>query len=129
MKQIIRPETIAKPGGDYSHGVMVQPGRLLFIAGQTAVDADGAIVGGRDPYAQAQKVYENIGAILSAAGGTFDDIVKITTFITDISYRAKVNEVRRQFLKKDFPASTLVVVMGLAREEFLVEVVAIACLE
>jgi enamine deaminase RidA (YjgF/YER057c/UK114 family) len=107
---------------------MVRPGRFLFIAGQTAVDADGAIVGGGDPYAQAKKAYENIGAILSAAGGTFEDIVKITTFITDISCREQVNEARRQFLQKDFPASTLVVVKGLAREEFLVEVEAIACL-
>jgi enamine deaminase RidA (YjgF/YER057c/UK114 family) len=129
MKRIIQPSIMSKPGGDYSHGVLVKPGQLLFIAGQTAVGADGIIVGIGDPSAQAKKVYENIEAILSEAGGTFDDLVKLTTFITDISYREKVNEVRRRYLKKDFPASTLVVVKGLAREEFLVEVEAIACIE
>ena len=129
MKTIIQPPTVAKPGGNYSQGVLVKPGRLLFIAGQTAVDSAGAIVGIGDAYAQAQQVYKNIAAILAEAGGTFADIVKLTTFITDIAYRGKVNEVRSQYLKQDFPASTLVVVKGLAREDYLVEVEAIACLE
>jgi 2-iminobutanoate/2-iminopropanoate deaminase len=129
MKTILRPQKLAKPGGNYSHGVLVKPGRLLFIAGQTAVDSSGTIVGIGDAYAQSKQVYENIGAILSEAGGTFADIVKITTYITDIAYRVKVHEVRSQYLQKDFPASTLVVVKGLARQDFLVEVEAIACLE
>ena len=126
-KQIILPQKIAKPRGNYSHGVAISPARLLFIAGQTAVDSSGNIVGIGDASRQAKQVYENIGAILTDAGMTFSDIVKITTYVTDVSYREKVNEVRIQDLKKDFPASTLVVVKGLAREEFMVEVEAIAC--
>jgi 2-iminobutanoate/2-iminopropanoate deaminase len=129
MKKIILPETVGKPRGNYSHGVLVKPGKLLFIAGQTAVNAAGDIVGISDPYVQAKQIYENIKAILTDAGGTFADIVKLNTFITDSSYRERVNEVRSQYLKKDFPASTLVVVKGLAREEFLVEVEAVACIE
>ena len=129
MKKIILPPSIAKPGGNYSHGVSIGPGRLLFIAGQTATGPDGSIVGIGDPYAQARQVYQNMEAVLSEAGGTFDDVVKITTFITDISYREQVNKARSQFFRKDFPASTLVVVKGLARAEFLVEVEAIACIE
>lgn len=129
MKKIILPPGISPPRGNYSHGILVSPGRFLFIAGQTAVGPDGKVVGIGDIYAQAKRAYENIGAILSEARMTFADIVKITTYITDISYREKVNEVRSHYLKKDFPASTLVVVKGLAREEFLVEVEAIASTE
>jgi enamine deaminase RidA (YjgF/YER057c/UK114 family) len=86
-------------------------------------------VGVGDAFAQARQAYENIGAILSDAGMTFADIVKMTTYITDRSFREKVNEVRRHYLKKDFPANTLVVVKGLAREEYLVEIEAIAWAE
>ncbi len=126
MKKIIKPQALSEPRGNYSHGVLVKPAYLLFIAGQTAVDQKGDIVGIGDAYAQANQVYKNIGAILSEAGMTFSDIVKITTYITDISFREKVNEVRSRYFKEDFPASTLLVVNGLARKDFLVEVEAIA---
>jgi len=126
MKKIILPPSMSLPQGNYSHGIVVSPGRLLFIAGQTAVGPDGNIVGVGDAFAQARQAYENIGAILSDAGMTFADIVKMTTYITDISFREKVNEVRRHYLRKDFPANTLLVVKGLAREEYLVEIEAIA---
>ena len=129
MKKIILPPGISPPKGNYSHGIVVSPGRLLFIAGQTAVAPDGNMVGVGDAYAQAKQAYENIGAILSDAGMTFADIVKMTTYITDISFREKVNEVRRHYFKKEFPANTLVVVKGLAREEYLVEIEAIAWAE
>jgi reactive intermediate/imine deaminase len=129
MKKIILPQAISSPRGNYSHGIVVSPGRLLFIAGQTAVGKDGNIVGIGDAFAQAKQVYENIGEILADAEMTFADIVKMTTYITDISFKEKVNEVRRQYLKKDFPANTLVVVKGLAEEEYLIEIEAIACTE
>jgi len=128
MKTILQPQKVAKPRGNYSHGVLVKPGNLLFIAGQTAIGPDGTIVGRGDPYAQAKQVFENMAAVLSEADGDFNDIVKITTYITDISYRVKVNEARKEYFQKDFPASTLVVVKGLADAEFLVEVEAIACI-
>jgi enamine deaminase RidA (YjgF/YER057c/UK114 family) len=129
VKKVILPSTISPPRGNYSHGIMVSPGRLLFIAGQTAVGQDGIIVGIGDAYAQAKQVYENIGTILTDAVMTYTDIVKMTTYITDISFKEKVNEVRRQFLKKDFPVNTLVVVKGLAEEEYLVEIEAMAWTE
>jgi len=129
MKRILRPSNVSPPRGNYSHGIVVSPTRLLFIAGQTAVGPDGNITGIGDAYAQARQAYENIAAILSDAGMTYADVVKMTTYITDISYREKVNEARSHYLKKDFPTSTLVVVKGLAREEFLVEVEAIASSE
>lgn len=129
MKEIILPQKLSKPRGRYSHGVLVKPGYLLFIAGQTALDSNGNVVGVGDVYTQTKKIYENIETILSEAGGTFPDIVKTITFMTDISFKEKVNEIQNQYFKKDFPASTLVVVKSLAREEFLVEVEAIACIE
>ncbi len=126
-KKIVRPQKMSPPGGNYSHGIVVSPRRLLFIAGQTAVDPGGNIVGVGDAHIQAKQVYENIETVLSDAGMRFSDLVKITTYITDVSYRESVNKVRSQYIQKDFPASTLVVVKGLARKEFLVEVEAIAC--
>jgi len=63
---------------------------------------DGTIVGIGDPYMQAKQVFENMAAVLSEAGGDFNDIVKITTYITDISYRVKVNEARKEYFHKDF---------------------------
>ena len=129
MKKIILPKKLSKPRGNYSPGVLVKPGHLLFIAGQTALDSNGEIVGIGDVSAQTKQIFENIGMILSEAGGTFTDIVKITRFITDESFRKKVNEIQIQYLKKDFPASTGLVVKGLFRKEFLVEIEAIACIQ
>jgi len=129
MKQIILPKKLSKPRGNYSHGVLVKPGHLLFIAGQTALDSKGDVVGIGDVSAQTKQIFQNIGAILSEAGGTFTDIVKITRFMTDESFRKKVNEIQIQYLNKDFPASTGVIVKGLSRKEFLVEIEAIACIQ
>ena len=128
MKKIIQPRALATPK-NYSPGVLVKPGHLLFIAGQTALDADGEVVGIGDVAAQTKQVYENIGLILSQAGGTFSDIVKITRYMTDVSFKDEINRIQRQYLKKDFPASTGIVVKGLVRKEFLVEIEAIACIE
>jgi enamine deaminase RidA (YjgF/YER057c/UK114 family) len=80
MKKILLPKGVAKPRGNYSHGVLVKPGYLLFIAGQTAIGPDGTIVGVGNPYVQAKQVFENMAAVLSEAGGDFNDIVKITTY-------------------------------------------------
>ena len=101
---------------------------MLFIAGQTAVDGKGNIVGKGDVERQARQVLENIKAILKEAGGSFEDIVKTTTYIIDIKYREGLNRVPRDYFKKAPPASTLVVVKGLARREYLVEIEAIAVL-
>mgnify|MGYP001383974188 CR=1 FL=1 len=60
MKTILQPQKMSKPSGNYSHGVLVKPGTLLFIAGQTAIGPDGTIVGIGDPYAQAKQVFETL---------------------------------------------------------------------
>jgi reactive intermediate/imine deaminase len=125
MKKILNPEKVHRRP-NYNQGILVTPGKLLFIAGQTAVDSKGNIVGKDNIEAQAKQVYENIKAILDEAGGTFDDIVKTTIYITDIKNREGLHKVRKKYFTGDQATSTLLVIKGLAREEFLMEIEAIA---
>jgi enamine deaminase RidA (YjgF/YER057c/UK114 family) len=113
--------------GDFYQGVIVNGGRLLYLAGQVANNPDGSVAGVGDWKRQAEKVYENIGHILKAAGATPGGAVKETTWVLDIeSWRRNAPPVRRAFYNGDHPASTLVEIPGLARPEFLVEIEVIA---
>lgn len=114
-------------GGDFYQGVMVNGGRLLYLAGQVANNPDGSIAGVGDLRGQAEKVYDNIGHILRAAGATPASAVKETTWVLDIeAWRQAGAPVRRAFYQGDFPASTLVGIQALARPEFQVEIELIA---
>jgi reactive intermediate/imine deaminase len=104
----------------YSH--VVKAGTTVYVAGQVARDANGNLVGPGDITAQATQVFNNLGIALEAAGATFANVVKITVFLTDPRFREAVGKVRAQYLKDPVPASTLVVVAGLAEPEFLVEI-------
>ena len=128
QKTILQPDTVAKPVGTYSHAVKVSGDTLLFIAGQTSVDAKGEIVGKGDMRAQVRQVHENLKAILEAAGATFDNVVKTTTFVTDVEEYRKHADIRREYLKDYLPPSTLVGITRLARPEFMVEIEATAVL-
>lgn len=128
MKKVIQPKKLSDPRPRYSQAILAKPGRLLFIAGQTAVDEKGNIVGKGDIEKQATQVLENIKTVLKEAGGSFEDLVMTTTYITDIKYREGLNRVRRSYYKKSPPTSTLVVVKGLAHKDYLVEIAAIAVL-
>jgi len=101
---------------------------LLFIAGQTASDKDGNVVGKGDIEAQTRQVFKNLTAVLQEAGGTLDNIVMTTTYIVDRQYREGYNRVRKDQYKKDPPTSTLVIVKGLAHEDYLIEIAGIAVL-
>ena len=127
-KKIIAPEKLSKPLGIYSEAVIAEGKRLLFISGMTARDKDGNIVGKGDMKAQTRQALENIKAILETVGATFDQIVKVTVFITDMSRFKEIHEVRAQYFKKDYPASTMVQVSGLVSPELLIEIEAIAVL-
>jgi 2-iminobutanoate/2-iminopropanoate deaminase len=124
----IQPKGLSDPRPRYSQGILAEGGRLLFIAGQTASDAQGNVVGKGDIKAQTRQVFENIKAVLEAAGGSFDNMVMTTTYITDRKYREGYNEVRRDVYKKDPPTSTLVIVSGLANEDYMIEIAGIAVL-
>jgi 2-iminobutanoate/2-iminopropanoate deaminase len=126
--QTIQPKPLNDPRPRYSQGILTQGGKVLFIAGQTASDKDGNVVGKGDIKAQTRQVFDNIKAVLEAAGGSLDNLVMTTTYITDRQYREGYNEVRRGMYKKDPPTSTLVIVRGLANEDYLIEIAGIAVL-
>ena len=127
--RIYNPKTIDAPTG-YSHVAEVLRGRLVFIAGQIAKNAEGEVVGKNDYRAQAEQVFRNIQLALESAGATFDDVVKLTYYLRDASHLPEVRAVRDRYVNtKNPPASTAVEVSGLASPEFLLEVEAIASVE
>ena len=124
-KQIINPPKMAKPTG-YSYAVK-KSGTPVFISGQVALDAEGKLVGEGDPAAQTEQIFRNLTSVVEAAGGTLDDIVKITIFVTDPSYRPAVAAARLKWFKEgEWPASTYLVVSALAVPTMLVEIEAVA---
>lgn len=124
----INPPTLAHPTG-YTHVVEATGARTVYISGQVALDSSGNIVGLGDMHAQAQQVFENLHSALQAVGAGFRDVVKLTYFVVDMTQLPVVREVRDQFIHPEqLPASTAVEIRRLAREEFLLEVEAIAAL-
>ena len=119
-----RVEGQAEPISHYTDAV--QAGELLFVSGVVPVDADGQLVVGDDVVAQARAVFENMRAILAAAGCSFSDVVKVTLFLTDIDDRPLINPVRQEVFGETRPASTLVEVSALAIPGARIEVEAVA---
>ncbi len=114
------------PAG-YSHVVEVKGGRTLYVAGQVALDKSGNLVGRGDFRAQTQQVFENIRSRLEEVGASFKDVVKLNYYVTETSDLPALREVRDSFVNREQPpASTLVAVKRLVREEFMIEVEAIA---
>ena len=129
-KVIVNPPWLPKPSG-YSHGIEAQ-GRMLFVAGQTALDADGRIASAGDLVGQFRHALANVGAVVGARGGTLRDLVKVTFYVVDKrEYRAKAREigqVYREMMEGHWPATTLVEVRGLWDDDALIEIDAIAVL-
>jgi reactive intermediate/imine deaminase len=124
----INPPSLSTPTG-YTHVVAPAGGRLLFIAGQVAADKAGNVVGQGDFRAQTKQVFENLKAAVEAGGGTMADIAKINVYVKDMSQLQAMREVRQQYFASNPPASTLVQVVRLAREEYLIEIEALAMVE
>ncbi len=129
--EILEPQGVAKPQGMYNHAISVGPGKLLFISGQVSIDDEGALVGLNDFNAQLDQVYANLGHILKSAGTGFDHVVKLTTYLTRTqdmkTYYEKRSEIYAEIYSDGrYPTNTLVVIEQLAREEWLVEIEAIA---
>lgn len=123
-----KPDGLA-PANGYSHVVIAKPGKLVFISGQVANDKQGKLVGKDDLKAQAVQVFENLKAALSAAGATFDDVVKITWYVKGYKteYLPILREVRNSYVNKERPpASTLVGVAALFQDDYMLEVDAVA---
>ena len=125
-REVLNPATVAPPIGDYAQAV--RAGSLLFVAGQLALDRSGRLVGAGDFAAQARQALENLAAIVAAAGATLDDVVKLNIYLTDMNDRPTFAAVRREFFRRDFPASTLVEVTKLALPEAKIELEAVVLL-
>nr|WP_249732298.1 RidA family protein [Roseococcus sp. SDR] len=114
----------------YSHVAVASGARTIYLAGQVPADAEGRLVGGTDLEAQATQVMENIGTALAAAGASFADVVKITTYVVDYKpeHRALISAVRAKFFgdRAAPPASTLLGVAALASPDWLIEIEAVA---
>jgi 2-iminobutanoate/2-iminopropanoate deaminase len=127
-----RPRFVNPPGMPASRGytqlVEVPSGaRMLFLSGQVALDSTGALVGAGDFRAQAQQIFRNLGAGLAAGCADFADVVKLTYYLRDVTQVPVLRQVRDQFVNTAAPpASTLVEVRRLARDDLLLEVEAVA---
>jgi enamine deaminase RidA (YjgF/YER057c/UK114 family) len=129
-KRFVNPPGL-KPLGMYSNTACGK-GTMVFIAGQVAVDAEGKIVGRGDYEAQAVQVFENLKLALSAAGATFQDVLKLTIFIRNYTPEARkaVMGVRGRYISHTSPpAATMIGIDRLVEEELLVEVEAVAVVD
>ena len=129
----LNPDTLAKPGGRYSHVMRVRASEFLFIAGQLATDKAGVLVGQDDFEAQCAQAFANIGAALEAAGAGWKNVVQFTTYVVHSQDIQKLRNFRSREFPKMFPdgaypPNTLLVVDRLAQEPCLIEVQTIAAL-
>ncbi|MFD7603046.1 RidA family protein [Streptomyces mirabilis] len=125
LTRIPAPDGVA-PAAAYSH-VVLGTGRFVAVSGQLALDEDGELVGAGDAAAQARQVFENLRRCLAAAGATFDDVVKLTFFVTDMAHMPAVRAARDAHIPPDrLPAASAVQVAALVRPEFLMEIEAYA---
>lgn len=126
--RFLNPDGVHKPVG-YSHVAEVVSGRLIYVAGQVAVDPSGKIVGEGDIAAQTRQVFENLKANLAAVNADFGALIKLTYFALDPAGIPAIRQIRDEYVDTQSPpTSTLVIVKGLARPEFLVEIEAVAVL-
>jgi len=126
--KIHNPPQVA-PGTGYSHGIELPPQtRLLYLAGQLGMTPDGKFAGGPGDFrAQAAQAFENLKLGLAAAGASFDHVVKVTVYFTDMANLQTYFEVRDRYVNtKAPPASTAVQISKLARDGALFEIEAIA---
>jgi enamine deaminase RidA (YjgF/YER057c/UK114 family) len=126
--QFINPSGLSKPNG-YTHVVIVQPERLVYVSGQVAWNPSSEIQGKDDLRAQVTQVMENLKTALATAGASLQNVIKLNYYVVNLNPDkvSVIREVRKKYLSAEHPpASTLVGVTALAREEFLIEVEAVA---
>lgn len=127
MRKEIRIDELNQPISHYTDAV--QFGDLLFISGMAPVDGNATVVGGDDVAAQTRQVFLNMAKILKIAGAGFEDVLKVTVYLTDINDRAKINPIRQEFFGKHRPASTLIGINELAIPGMKVEIEAVVGLK
>ena len=124
------PDLLTPKNYPFSWGIRVQSGELLFVSGQVSVDIDRNVIGPGDITAQTKQVFANMGLVLSEAGATFSDIVELTTYLVGRDNLEKHVAVANELFPSLFPdgiypANNMLIIDGLYREEFLLEVTAI----
>jgi enamine deaminase RidA (YjgF/YER057c/UK114 family) len=111
----------------YSQGIKVSHSEsVLFLSGQVAYTPDGGVAHRGDFKAQARGAYQAIKALVECQGGTLANVVKITTYVTDMRYRTDLAPIREEFFGRKGPASTLVEISALAHPDWMIEIEAIA---
>ena len=133
QRTVVTSDDAPKPLGAYSVGMSANARQLLYVAGQVSVDAGGNLVGDGDVASQTRQVFRNIGHVLAAAGAGFSNVVEFTSYVVGRDSVAGFIEGRTQLFPEifpdgDYPPNTLLVIEGLVRPEFLVEVKAVAAL-
>jgi reactive intermediate/imine deaminase len=125
-KRFLSPDTLSAPFG-YSHVVDSPVERIVYISGQVPLDAEGQLVGEGDFEAQTRQVFENLTRALEAADASWDDVVKLNYFLRDVGEITSVRAIRDEYVDTEKPpASTLVEVSGLFRDDALIEIEAVA---
>ena len=125
-RRFLSPDTLPPPFG-YSHVVDAPASRVVYISGQVPLDAAGELVGEGDFAAQVRQVFENLTAALAAAAASWDDVVKLNYFVRDVGQVGALRTIRDEYVNTERPpASTLVEVSRLFRDEVLVEIEAVA---
>jgi enamine deaminase RidA (YjgF/YER057c/UK114 family) len=126
--RIPAPEGVA-PAAQYSH-VVLGTGRFVAVSGQLPLDEEGRLVGEGDPAAQAHQVFENLRRCLAAADATFENVVKLTYFVTDMAYMPAIRAARAAHIPDDrLPAASAVQVAALVGPQFLMEIEAFAIVD
>jgi reactive intermediate/imine deaminase len=127
--KFIKSDTLPPTAG-YSQAVSVRSGRMVYVAGQVAMDPSGKLVGPGDFRAQAEQTFENLKAALAASGASFDNVVKLNSYFVDIKQAPVFRGVRNKYINATHPpVSTAVEVRRLVREEWMLEVEAIAVVQ
>jgi enamine deaminase RidA (YjgF/YER057c/UK114 family) len=128
-KNIINPATLAPPRG-YNHGILITGGRMLFLAGQDASDAQGKIVGPGDLVAQFEQVLHNLKAVVEEAGGKMEDVAKLNIFVRDrdayVANLKAFSPIFKTYFGDYYPAMALFEVSAFFQEEALIELEGIA---
>lgn len=125
MHKPLFPSSIHPPFAPYSPGIEVSSrSRFVFVSGQLGIDKDGVIP--PDAAGQARVAFDNILAILTEAGMSFRDVVKLNAYVTGREHLRGYMDVRNALFEEPYPASTLMIVSGFTRPEFVVEIEAIA---
>ncbi len=131
-KQTINPPQLAKPRG-FNHGFLCSGGKTLFLAGQDAGDANSQIVGVGDVVAQYEQILSNIQAVVTEAGGTMQDVVKLNIFVKDredyIAKMPQLGDVHKRYFGRHYPAMALFEVTGFYQADALIELEGFAYLE